>query len=160
MVRDPRSIFASMEKNFRKNQHKDSGLVNHAQMKGTTTEKRIDIWAQSQPVGMAIERLFQMFKEGISQNVLFVKFEDFTSNPKKEMERIYKYLELPYFEHDFNNVEQITQEDDEVYGIYGDHTIKSKIEPVKNDYKEILGVSASNWIKSNYQWFYDQFGYF
>jgi sulfotransferase len=57
-------------------------------------------------------------------------------------------------------VEQITQEDDEVYGIYGDHTIKSKIEPVKSDYKEVLGVNASNWIKSNYQWFYDQFGYF
>ena len=31
------------------------------------------------------------------------------------------------------------------------HTIKSKIEPVKNDYKEVLGINASNWIKSNYQ---------
>ena len=160
MVRDLRGIFSSIEKNFRKNQHKDSGLVDHSQMKGTTTEKRIDIWAQSQPVGMSLERLYQMFKEGINQNVLFVKFEDFTSNPKKEMQRIYNYLELPYFEHDFNNVEQITQEDDEVYGVYGDHTIKSKIEPIKSDYKEVLGVNASNWIKSNYQWFYDQFGYF
>jgi sulfotransferase len=91
---------------------------------------------------------------------LFVKFEDFTSNPKKEMQRIYNYLELPYFEHDFNNVEQITQEDDEVYGVYGDHTIKSKIEPLKLDYKEVLGVPACNWIKQKHQWFYDQFGYF
>jgi len=159
-VRDLRGIFASMEKNFRKNQHMDSGIVNHAQMQGTTTEKRIDIWAQSQPVGLAIERLHQIFKEGNNQKMLFVKFEDFSSNPKKEMERIYQYLELPYYEHDFNNVQQITQEDDSVYGIYGDHKIKSRIEPLKPDYKEILGVNASNWIKSNYQWFYDQFGYF
>jgi sulfotransferase len=160
MVRDLRSIFGSMEKNFRKNQHMDSGVVNHAQMQGTTTEKRIDTWAQSQPVGLAIERLHQMFKEGTNAKVLFVRFEDFTSNPKKEMERIYNYLELPYYEHDFNNVEQITREDDSVYGIYGDHTIKSKIEPTRLDYKEVLGVNASNWIKTNYQWFYDQFGYF
>jgi sulfotransferase len=160
MVRDLRSIFSSMEKNFRKNQHLDSGLVNHAQMAGTTTEKRIDIWAQSQPVGMAIERLFQMFKEGINKKVLFVKFEDFTTNPKKEMERIYQYLGLPYYEHDFNSVEQITTEDDSVYGIYGDHKIKSKIEPVKNDYNDVLGVNASNWIKNNFKWFFDEFGYF
>lgn len=160
MVRDLRGIFASMEKNFRKNQHMDSGIVNHAQMQGTTTEKRIDVWAQSQPVGLAIERLYQVFKEGINQNMLFVKFEDFCSNPKTEMERIYGYLELPYFEHDFNNVEQITKEDDAVYGIYGDHKIKNKIEPLKIDYKEVLGVNASNWIKTNYKWFYDEFGYF
>jgi sulfotransferase len=44
MIRDPRAIMASMEKNFRKNQHQDSGLVNHAEMTGTTTEKRVDIW--------------------------------------------------------------------------------------------------------------------
>ena len=44
MVRDLRGIFASMEKNFRKNQHMDAGIVNHAQMQGTTTEKRIDVF--------------------------------------------------------------------------------------------------------------------
>jgi sulfotransferase len=160
MVRDLRGIYASMEKNFRKNQHLDSGVVNHAQMQGTTTEKRIDVWAQSQPVGLAIERLQQVFKEGINEKMLFVRFEDFSSNPKKEMERIYKYLDLPYYEHDFDNVEQITKEDDAVYGIYGDHKIKNKIEPLKPDYKDVLGVNACNWIKSKYQWFYDQFGYF
>ena len=40
MIRDPRAIMASMEKNFRKNQHLDSGIVNHAEMTGTTTEKK------------------------------------------------------------------------------------------------------------------------
>ena len=159
MVRDLRGVFASMEKNFRKNQHLDSGIVNHSQMKGTTTEKRIDIWGQSQPVGLAIERLYQMVKEGIDKEILFIRFEDFCLNPRKEMIRIYEYLELPFFEHDFDNVEQVTQEDDTVYGIYGDHTIKNKIEPVKDDYKNILGVNSCNWIKNNYKWFYDKFLY-
>ena len=45
MVRDLRSIYASMEKNFRKNPEKDSGIVNWAELKGTTTAKRVDFWA-------------------------------------------------------------------------------------------------------------------
>jgi sulfotransferase len=117
MVRDLRGIFSSMEKNFRKNQILDSGIVNHSQMKGTTTEKRVDIWANSQPVGLAIERLYQMIKEGIDKKVHFVRFEDFCLNPKVEMYKIYQYLGLPYYEHNYLNVEQLTQEDDSVYGI-------------------------------------------
>lgn len=160
LVRDLRSVFASMEKKFRANQHKDSGLVDHAKMAGTTTEKRIDIWAGSQPVGLAIERLGQIFKEGTNRRVLFVRYEDLTSNPVREMERVYEYFGLPVFAHDFDQVEQITKEDDEVYGIYGDHTIRKKIEPVTPDYKEVLGIAASNWVKTTYKWFYDEFKYY
>jgi sulfotransferase len=159
MVRDLRGVFSSMEKNFRKNQDKDSGIVNHSQMKGTTTEKRVDIWANTQPVGLAIERIYQMIREGIDQKILFIKFEDFCSNPKQEMVKIYDFLELPYYDHDFNNVEQITQEDDSVYGIYGDHTIKKEIKPLKDDYKEVLGPGICNGIKEKYKWYYEFFNY-
>tara|TARA_R110001592_G_scaffold3929_8_gene22325 strand:+ start:1423 stop:2238 length:816 start_codon:yes stop_codon:yes gene_type:complete len=160
MIRDPRAIFSSMEKNFRKNPHIETGIVNHSEMEGTTTEKRIDIWSSSPPIGMALERLYQMVKEGINKKVLFIKFENLTQNPQKEIEKIYNFLELPQFKHDFNNVEQITQEDDRVYGIYGDHNIKRKVEPVKKDYNQVLGTQAANWIKNNYKWFYDTFKYY
>ena len=157
MIRDPRDIFASMEKNFRKSQHMDSGIVNHAEMKGTTTEKRIDIWANSQPVGLAMERLQQIVAEGIDEKMLIIKFEDLCSQPKVELGRVYDYLDLPYYEHDFNNVQQITVEDDSVYGIYGDHNIQTKVAPQLSKYNEVLGVRASEWVKQHYAWFYDKF---
>jgi sulfotransferase len=160
MIRDPRAIFASMEKNFRKNQHLDSGIVNHAALTGTTTEKRIDSWAQGQPVGMAFERLYQIFKEGLNKKMLFIKYEELAENPKLEMQRVYEYLGIPYFEHDFDNIQQITREDDSVYGIYGDHQIRKKLEPLRPDWKEVLGINASNWIKNHYKWFYDEFKYY
>jgi hypothetical protein len=47
-----------------------------------------------------------------------------------------------------------------VYGMYGDHQIRKKLEPLKVDYKEILGQGACNWIKTNYKWFYDEFKYY
>lgn len=159
MIRDPRDIITSMEKNFRKNQHMDSGIVNHAEMKGTTTEKRIDIWVNSQPVGLAMERLQQMIKEGIDRNVLFIKFEDLCIYPEVEMRRLYSYLGVEHYKHDFNNVEQITKEDDSVYGIYGNHNIRTVIKPVDSRHDEILGNYASEWIRNHYGWFYDRFEY-
>ena len=160
LVRDLRAVFSSMEKNFRKNQHLDSGIVNHGQMKGTTTEKRVDIWSNSQPVGMAIERVYQIIKEGNNKNILFIRFEDLCENPENEMKKIYMHFGLPYYEgHNFDNVEQITQEDDSVYGIYGDHVIKQKIEPQKKDYREVLGNATCDYIRNRYKWFYDEFRY-
>lgn len=158
-IRDPRAIFASMEKNFRKNPHFDSGMIDHSKMSGTTTEKRIDMWANSQPVGLAFERLSQLIREGITDKMLFVKFEDLTKNPANELKRVYDFLSLPYYPHDFKNVEQITVEDDNIYGIYGDHKIQKEVKPLNEDFEAVLGVGACAWIRQNYSWFYEYFKY-
>jgi sulfotransferase len=168
MVRDLRDIFCSMEKNFRKSQEKSSPLVDHAKMTGTTTPKRIDIWSQSQPVGLAIERLGEIITQGLDKNMLFVKFEDLCLYPENTMIRIYEYLGVPHFEHDFDNIQQITVEDDEVYGIYGDHKIKNILELPPSTAKKTLGITYNqngepiqvvDWIFSKYRWFFDKFNY-
>lgn len=159
MVRDLRDIFASMEKNYRKNQDKQDNILDWSKMQGTTVPKRIDIWAQNPPVGMAIERLSEIFRMGTDKKMLFVKFEDLCLYPETEMQRIYQYLDIPYYKHDFDNIEQITKEDDEVYGIFGDHNIRQKLEPVQSKAKSLLGKDVTDWIYNNYKWFFDQFRY-
>jgi len=159
MVRDLRSIYSSMEKNFRKNQDKDSGIVNWAEMKGTTTSKRVDHWSQTPPIGIAIERLKQMIDEGIDKNILFIRFEDLTSNPQIELDKVYDFFEVERHQHDFHNVEQLTQEDDTVHGIFGDHTIRKEVKPVPEVYNEYLGQELSQNIVNTYPWFYEYFKY-
>lgn len=159
MVRDLRAIYSSMEKNWRKNPQKDHNMTDWHTLTGTTTDKRIGMWSQQPPVGVALDRLYQILLQGIHQHVLFIKFEDFTQDPEAEMKRLYEYLELPYFAHDFNNVPQITQEDDRVYGAFGDHVIRQKVEPLKEDFLEVLGKNNCDVIYNSYQWFYDAFGY-
>jgi sulfotransferase len=159
MVRDLREIICSMEKNFRKNQDKHDKIVSHSEMRGTSTPKRVDVWLNSQPVGLALERLNEMIRQGIDKDILFIRFEDLCKNPKDEMKKIYEYLGIEYYEHDFNNVEQITVEDDEVYGIYGDHKIRLKVEPVPITHNTILGSDVSNWVFQNYKWYFDYFKY-
>ena len=159
MVRDLRDIFCSMEKNFRKNQHIDMGIVNHSELKGTSTPKRIDIWANSQPVGMAIERLSEIFRQGINEKILFIRYEDLCLYPEMTMTRIYEYLDIPFFNHDFDNIEQVTKEDDEVYGMFGDHTIRKSLELTPSTANKVLGADVTEWIYNNYHWFYEIFNY-
>ena len=160
MVRDPRQILSSMEKNFRKNQDQHQEIENHSQLTGTTTQKRVVEWLNSQPVGLAFNRMQDIIGRGIDKNILFIKFEDLTEKPQEEMDKIYDYFGVPKYKHDFGNVEQITQEDDAVYGIYGDHKIKKKVEPLTKDYLDILGKSSCDMIMQNLDWYNKRFGYF
>lgn len=159
MIRDLRDVVASMEKIFRKSPEKAKAEVNHSTMEGTTVGKRVDIWLNSQPIGLAIERVQEMLQQGISKNVLFIKYEDLLNEPDRIMKKIYNYLGVNQFKHDFNNIEQITEEDDVVYGIYGNHTIQTKLGSLKHNYDEILGEDISNYIKKRYKWYFDFFNY-
>lgn len=159
MVRDLRSIYSSMEKNFRKNPELSKGIVNWSTGENTTISKRIDTWSKTIPVGLAISRLKEIIDRGIDKKILFIRYEDLTHNPKDELIKIYKFLNLPYYEHNFNNVEQITHEDDSVYGVYGDHTIKKQVKYINPDYNEVLGHELSYNIANSYKWFYDYFNY-
>ena len=160
MVRDPRQIFSSMEKNFRKNSDKHQEIESHAKMTGTTTQKRVYEWMNSQPVGLAFNRIQDIVQRGLDKKIHFVKFEDLTENPGEEMDKIYDYFGVPKYKHDFDNVEQLTQEDDAVYGIYGDHKVRKKVQPLKKDYLDILGKPACDMIMQNLDWYNKRFGYF
>lgn len=159
MVRDLRGVFASMEKKFRSNPQKELGIINWETLQGTTTDKRISTWSSQAPIGPAIDSLYQVLLEGLHEHFLFVKYEDLCSNPSEEIVRIYDYLEIPFFEHDFENIEQLTHEDDRFHGVFGDHTIRNKLGKLEENYEDILGETGCQIITSNYKWFYDVFEY-
>ncbi len=159
LVRDLRDVFASMEKNYRSAPDKHQDILDWSKMQGTTVPKRVDIWSQNPPVGMAIERLSEIFRMGLNHKMLFIKFEDLCLYPQTTMQQVYEYLGLPYYSHDFDNIIQITKEDDEVYGVFGDHKIRTKLEPVRSKARDLLGKDVTDWIYTNYRWFFDQFRY-
>ena len=151
MVRDLPSIFSSMEKKFRMNPDKDDGTMDNVKMKGTTTHKRVELWAQSHPLGYSLEKLYQTLLDGTASNFLFIRYEDLCSNPDNVMKSIYQYLELDEFKHDFQHINQVTTENDAIHGIYGDHVIRNSLKMLPNDSKEILGLHTVDLIKENYK---------
>jgi len=160
MVRNMKSIVSSMEKLFRANQEKHQDIQNHSQMSGTSTAKRVDSWFANPPVGLALERLQQCFLEGLNKKFLYVRAEDLTSYPDREMGKIYNYLGLEPYKHDFNNVEQTVREDDTVYGLTPNlHTIRKSVQPLTPDSTEILGKQICDWIDNTHQGYQRLFGY-
>jgi len=159
MVRDIRAIYSSMEKNFRKNPHKENHIQNVPNLVGTTLDKRINIWADGVPVGVSMDRIKDIHQQGLDKRILFVRYEDLMSNPEVEMKRIYEYFEIEEYSHNFETIAQITNENDVIHGIYGDHTLRSKFEMNPNDFNEILGFELCQSIKNTYKWFFDKFGY-
>jgi len=159
LVRNLPDIIASMEKIFRKNQHKSSPLVNHATMQGTSTPKRVDIWLNTPPVGLAMERLGEAIRQGIDKKMLFVKYESLCLYPELEMKRVYDYLEIEPYTHDFSNIPQTTKEDDAIYGFGDLHSIRQNLEMKPSDAVAVLGKDVCDWIKNQYKWYQDYFGY-
>jgi sulfotransferase len=160
-VRDISAILSSFEKLWRKNTgFSQWNIEQEDYFKAQTVDGRCEIWAnQNQPVGMAYNRVRDAISRGYKDNLFFLEFEDLTSRPYQTMRKVYNYLELPYYQHDFDNIEQFTQEDDKVYGVFGDHIIKNKLEVVKEDFFDVLGETGCEIITNNYRWFYDAFEY-
>jgi len=161
MVRNLKDVVASYEKIFRKNQLKHDSIRNDAEARGTTIYKRIDEWMDGRnTIGRAVERILGIISEGYDNKILFVKAEDLCLYPDTEMTRIYEYLEVPQYKHDFDNIEQVTKEDDSVYGLTKDlHTIRPKLTPMQSDAEAIIPKDALNWLFEKYKWYYDKFGY-
>lgn len=140
-VRDIREVLASFEMLWRKN----STFRQLAQEKDNyfnwqTQQGRINAWLEnSQPVGLAYNRVKDAVHRGFGDRMMFVRFEDLTERPEQAMKEIYKFLDEDYYQHDFNNVKQVTWENDDIHGIKGLHDIRSKVEPVSSKWKEVLG---------------------
>lgn len=143
-VRPIVDVLASFEKLYRRNAHNwqlPQEKSHFAQFQ--TVEGRADIFMMAeQPVGIAYNRIRDALRRGFEDRMAFIEFELLTSQPENMMKAVYEFLEEDYFEHDFDNVEQTTSENDDMHGIPGLHVIRSKVEPVKSDAKEILGDVA------------------
>ena len=73
---------------------------------------------------------------------VFIKYDDFVINPEKELKKVYTFLNLPYYQHQFTNLNQIMVNGIEYNdGIVGKnmHTIRTKkIMKVENEYKYMI----------------------
>jgi sulfotransferase len=162
MVRDVRSVLSSFEKKWRENPSIMDSRDNQGQQNFITPEQRVNFWLNDPPLGIALKRLYNAIQVGSIKNMLVVRAEDFCKNPETTMKKVYEFIEEPYYEMDYSKVKQVTVENDRIsdFGIYGDHTIREKIEPLKIDYNEVLSPILCSNVKSNYNWFFQEYKYF
>lgn len=159
-VRDLRGIVASFEKMYRKNPDKISQWYIPNENRGTTVSKRVDMYVKNIPVSISLDQILDNIEQKTDNKFMFIRAEDLTSRPQDILNELYNRLHLKPFAHNFNNIEQSTFENDVIHGLDNElHTIKNKLEPINNDYEEIIGKENCDWINSEYSWYQKYFGY-
>ena len=88
-----------------------------------------------------------------------IRDRDLCENPDYEIKKVYDFLEVPYFKHDFNNITQVTHEDDKFHGRYGDHKIQPSIRVVSSKAEELLGELICNQLYEKNEWYFKYFNY-
>ena len=140
-IRPIPDILASLEKLNRKTakiKQPPGEAKNYFQFQ--SQEGRCEYWlSKEQLIGIAYTRIMDAVDRGYRDRMHFIQYHDLTYNPKQTMQKVYDFLEEPYYEHDFNNVEQVTQEDDTLHGYIDLHTIQPKVEYRPSDAEKIIG---------------------
>lgn len=151
-VRDIRDVLASFEKLWRANaktRQIPGEAANYFDFQ--TVEGRCKFWAhQSQPVGLAYNRIKDALQRGFRDRLYFVHFERLTASPKSTLAGIYYFLEEEPFPHDFTHVSQVTIEDDTIHGFVNLHTIRPKVEPAPPQWPDVLGPAAEKYANQNF----------
>lgn len=162
MVRNLPDVLTSMEKNYRKHSDKWDKTVNYDETPiGVNVYQRVVNWTKpdEKPVGDTLVRLKEAIDRGFGKHLLFVKFEDLCEKPQETLDIIHEFYEMPKYEYDFNNIKQVTFEDDKWHGKYGDHKIQSSVKPVKSMALEMLGADSIDYIHKRFKWYFDYFNY-
>ena len=158
LVRDLRDVLSSYEKMYIKDPTQKYRWNIDNDVENFTIEDRFNAYINSTPLEQYLIWLYNIVHSNFYNNLHIVKYEDFILNPKNEIKKIYNYLDVPYFEHDFNKIEQITNENDNFH-VFGDHIISSKLNLPLQNYSNIIPEHISNKIYEDFEWYFNIFNY-
>jgi sulfotransferase len=150
-TRNISSILASMEKLYRK----EIKNINSPFQSGpamNTLEGRLNMWSASDGlVGGTYNAILDAIYRGHRDKFHFVNYENLTRNPEIAIKKVYEFLNKPYYNHNFNNVQQYTRENDAEHGFTDLHTIRPNIQPQIDDSASILGGLYNRFSDFNYE---------
>ena len=139
-VRDLRDVLASFERLYRKTSalgqiHQEANLA----LKFKTALGRVETFIDdAQPVGRAYNAIRDAVTRGWADRMHFVDYEDLTKHPKETLADLYRFLGEEGATHDFANVEQVTFEDDFVYGFKDLHQIRQEVKPQPPQWPQVF----------------------
>ena len=161
MVRDIRSILASFERTYRKNRHSRECPDNPSESYGITVDERIHHFLNNPPLGIALKRLQDVMQNPeVNSRIYFIPYEHLCNHPKEVMDKVYDYIEEKPYNHDFENITKTVYEDDSHFGIFGKHSVGSKIIPVKDKpWSDVFSDEQANRIYHLCESYNSIFGY-
>jgi len=118
-----------------------------------TNDNRADYLMSSEgSIGLSYHALSEAYRKGNDKYLLLVDYDDLVKNPQQELNKIYDFLEIPKFTHNFNSVRTKEDEDDSVYQLENMHTVRDKVEKIHRDNTKFLSKYILNKYKNMEFW--------
>jgi sulfotransferase len=155
-VRDLRAIFGSVEKQNRKQPAFDEAT----DAVGKTLYARADsMFGPQGIIGMPLNGVEDLLRRR-PKNTVIVQYEAFVKNPDMTMQRIYDHIGEPWFQHDFNNVENVAEDIDALYLNKYDHNGCGKVEePDPKEWEQYVSSDVAKLIMERFPMYNTSFGY-
>jgi sulfotransferase len=131
-VRDIKWILDSFETLIRKNPYSITNMF--SQEEGLNVYTRCDtLMHPHRTVGFAYTSLKQAITSNEKTMLFILDYEKLCKFPKQTMKELYAFIEQPYFEHDFDNVDTSYKEFDDDINLPGLHTTRQKLSWIERD---------------------------
>jgi sulfotransferase len=126
-VRSVAWVMDSFERLVRRNAFEPSKLFGTADERATVYSRTEALAHRDRVVGFAYSALKEAYYGEHSSSLLLIDYEILTQKPQACLELVYRFLEEPWFEHDFDNVEYDEPEFDQHLGAPGLHRVAGPV---------------------------------
>jgi sulfotransferase len=147
-VRDVVEILASFIQMIRRNPNQVSFIDKALIDKGytPTDDNRCDYLMC--PEGIVDQSLYAFgegFNKGCERHMYVIEYNDLVNRPEETMRKVYKFLEIPEYKHDFGNVSHKYRErDNDVYGLSDMHEVRKQVKKTSKRPEEVLSDYVLN----------------
>jgi sulfotransferase len=139
-VRNPAEILTSFEK-LRKENPLFFTKADSSLREASNIASRAYYYAGPEgAMGLSHRNIKDAITMGYLDRFLFIDYNRFCNSPKSQTKRIYEFLELPKFEHDFEKIVQTEVYNDMAIGLPNLHKIKPSLDRTTVNCVEYLGL--------------------
>ena len=105
------------------------------------------------------DHLFNAFVNGPRMSIIdglenyrdcihIVEYDNIVNFPQETMDKVYKFLEIESFDHNFNDIKNTCEEEkDDAWGIENLHIIRSKLQKTSTSPEEVLGKELTEYYR-------------
>lgn len=163
-VRDVAEILTSFITMIHRNSDEVSFIDEHLIERGypTTDDNRCHyLMSKEGIVEQALWAQSQAFIRGDHKKyMLFVEYDDLMNSPQQTMDRIYEFLGMDSFQHNFNSISNTNRETEHQWNLKDMHHVRSKLEKRSRKPEDVLSREVLNKYNNLEYWKYSNHRYF
>jgi sulfotransferase len=146
-VRDVLEILTSFIDMIHRNSDQTSFIDEHLMEKGFTVDddnRCKYLMSDDGIVEQSLWSLSQAFIKNDTKHLLLVEYNDLVNTPEETFKRIYEFLELDYYSHDFMRIENTHREKEDQWSLKDMHYVRQKLQKTSKTPEKVLSSHILN----------------